>query len=154
MLTSRQQFSGRSVAAMEPMMDELILGWLDTLRKNFMEPQRSFDIGQKMQYLSVDVISRLCFGKEIGCVKNDRDMHHILETVEVGNKACQYFSVFLELNTLFFGLSKIPMLRNIIFPTPTDKNGVGRMMGVSSISTVIIIRILLLNAFPRGIDRT
>ena len=61
-------------------MDELILGWLDSLRTHFTQPgQGSCDIGQKMQYLSVDIISRLCFGKEIGCVKNDRDMHHILE---------------------------------------------------------------------------
>ncbi|RYP77944.1 hypothetical protein DL771_000803 [Monosporascus sp. 5C6A] len=124
-------FTGRSVAAMEPIIDQLVLGWLNSLRKGFAGPdQASCDIGQKIQFLTVDIITKLCLGDEIGCVKNDRDMHRILETVETGNQACQYFSVFLELNTLFFQLSKVPALRRILFPKPCDSAGVGRLMGI------------------------
>lgn len=125
------QFTGTSVAAMEPIIDQLLLNWLDTLRKRFSTPEKVHcDIGKKIQFLTVDIITKICLGDEIGCVKNDKDMHRLLETVEVGNKACQYFSVFLELNYLLFQLARIPFLRSIIFPKSSDSNGVGRLMGV------------------------
>lgn len=117
---------------MEPIIDQLLLGWLDILRTRFAGPNSVLcDIGQKVQFLTVDIITKICLGDEIGCVKQDRDMHRILETVETGNQACQYFSVFLELNTLLSHLARIPILRKIIFPKPCNSTGVGRLMGVS-----------------------
>lgn len=117
---------------MEPIIDQLVLGWLDSLRKCLVTADKTHcDIGQKIQFLTVDIITKVCLGDEIGCVRHDRDMHRILETVEVGNKACQYFSVFLELNTILFQLARIPILRRILFPKPCDTTGVGRLMGVS-----------------------
>ncbi|KAI0844636.1 cytochrome P450 oxidoreductase [Daldinia vernicosa] len=124
-------FTNTSVAAMEPIIDQLVLGWLNSLRKRFTRPdQVSCDIGEKIQFLTVDVITKICLGEEIGCVKNDRDMHQLLEIVETGNWACQYFSVFLELNTICFQLTRIPYLRKFIFPTPCDRTGIGRLMGI------------------------
>lgn len=119
---------------MEPIIDGLLLGWIDSLRKRFAGPEQgSCDIGKRIQFLTVDIITKICLGDEIGCVKHDRDMHRILETVELGNKVCQYFSVFLELNTLFFQLARIPMLAKKLFPRQSDSTGVGRLMGVRSI---------------------
>lgn len=116
---------------MEPIIDGLVVDWIDLLRKRFAEAdQLSCDIGQKIQFLTVDIITKLCLGDEIGCVKHDRDMHHILETVEKGNRICQYFSVFLEMNTLFFQLARIPAFARLLFPKPQDSTGVGRLMGV------------------------
>jgi hypothetical protein len=117
---------------MEPVIDQLLVNWIDTLRKRFAQHTSPLcDIGNKIQYLTVDIITKLCLGGELGCVKNDRDMHDLLTTVEMGNRACQYFSVFLELNWLFFQLSRIPFLRRMLFPKTSDKSGVGRLMGVS-----------------------
>ncbi|KAK8017151.1 benzoate 4-monooxygenase cytochrome P450 [Apiospora marii] len=124
-------FTGKSVATMEPVIDALIAGWIATLRQRFASPaQVSFDISRRIQYLTTDIITKLCLGDEIGCVRHDRDMHDVLETVEVGNKVCQYFSVFLGLNTTLFYLAKIPALRRVIFPKVGDKSGVGRLMGI------------------------
>lgn len=125
-------FTGGSVRAMEPIVDQLVLEWIGRLRSQFSEKSnmRLCDIGRKIQFLTVDIITKVCLGDEIGCIKNDRDMHRLLETVETGNRSCQYFSVFLELNTLFFQLAKIPPLRGLIFPKPGDETGVGRLMGI------------------------
>ncbi|OKL60381.1 hypothetical protein UA08_04237 [Talaromyces atroroseus] len=103
-------FTGRSVAAMEPIIDTLVLGWIEMLRKHQVF---SCDIGQKIQFLTVDIITRLCLGDELGCVKHDCDMYHILETVETGNR-----------------LARIPALAKILFPRPHDSTGVGRLMGI------------------------
>lgn len=126
------QFTGTHVAAMEPIMDQLVLGWLDSLRNRLNRPNQVLcDIGEKIQFLTVDIITKVCLGDEIGCVECDRDMHHILKEVETRSQACQYFSVFLELNTLFFQLARIPVLRRALFPKPCGATGVGKLMGVS-----------------------
>ncbi|KAK2593010.1 hypothetical protein QQS21_009300 [Conoideocrella luteorostrata] len=124
-------FTGSCVATMEPAMDKLLGDWLDTLRKRFGEPDQVIcDIGQKIQFLTADIITKICLGGEIGCVESDCDMHGIIKTVKTGSMACQYFSVFLELNTLFFQLARIPALRRMLYPGPCDSTGVGRLMGV------------------------
>lgn len=116
---------------MEPIIDGQVVGWIELLRKRFAGgDQVSCDIGQKIQFLTVDIITKLCLGDDIGCVKNDRDMHHILETVEKGTHGCQYFSVFLWMNMVFLQLSRIPALAKLLFPKREDSTGVGRLMGV------------------------
>ncbi|KAI1815751.1 cytochrome P450 oxidoreductase [Poronia punctata] len=124
-------FTGKSVSAMEPIIDHVLLTWLDSLRTRYSTSGKEVcDIGQMIQFLTVDIITKICLGDEIGCIRNNCDMHRILETVEVGNRACQYFSVFHELNTLFFQLARIPQLRKSLFPKPSDSTGVGRLMGI------------------------
>ncbi|KAI1633569.1 cytochrome P450 oxidoreductase [Biscogniauxia mediterranea] len=124
-------FTGTSIMTMEPVIDQLVLSWINSLRKRLAGPDLvSCDIGEKIQFLTVDIITKICLGKEIGCVRFNRDMHRIIETVETGNRTCQYFSVFLGLNTLFFQLAKIPILRKVLFPKPCDSTGVGRLMGI------------------------
>jgi hypothetical protein len=116
---------------MEPIIDGLLVKWLDSLRRAIDTKDAQCDIGQKIQFLTVDIITKICLGEELGCVKHDRDMHRLLETVETGNRACQYFSVFLELNVLLSQMARIPFLRRTLFPSPRDSTGVGRLMGVS-----------------------
>lgn len=109
-------------------MDEEIRVWVESLRNS---SSQVIDIGQKIQFLTVDIITRLCLGDAIGCTRNDRDMYGLLETFEVGNRVVQYLSVFVELNTLLFSLSRIPVLRSVLFPGVTDSQGVGRLMGLA-----------------------
>lgn len=123
---------------MEPIVDQMVLGWIGRLVKQCAaNSQASLDIGQKIQFLTIDIITKLCLGDEIGCVKNDSDVGCVLEVVKTGNWACQYFSVFLELNTLLFQLAKIPLLRKSLFPKPHDATGIGRLMGVSHFMSVL-----------------
>lgn len=118
---------------MEPAIDQVILGWLDSLRNRFSgDGRQTCDMGQKIQFLTVDIITRICLGEELGCVENDCDMYRLLETVETGNQIGQYASVFLEINTLFSRLARIPVLRKILVPKPSDATGVGRLISVHS----------------------
>lgn len=105
-------------------MDEQILIWVESLRHS----SRVINIGQKIQFLTVDIITCLCLGKAVGCIKNNCDMYGLLETIEMGNSVAQYFSVFTELNTLLFSLSNVPFLKRALFPNVSDSRGVGRLM--------------------------
>ena len=121
---------------MEPMIDEQILKWLQRVDQDFvfeLGKFNAFDIGKRIQFLTVDIIIKLCLGEALGCVANDKDMHEFLATVQRGNAVCQHFSVLLELNSLMYYLTKIPILGSLIVPKPTDQSGVGRIMGVGNL---------------------
>lgn len=120
---------------MEPVIDEQLIEWLARVNKTWISKpgaSRPFDIGKRIQFLTVDIITRICLGSPLGCVASDSDKHDFLATVERGNAVCQHFSVLLELNSLMYYLTKIPLLGPLIVPKSSDKKGVGKIMGVSS----------------------
>lgn len=120
---------------MEPIIDERLLDWLRRLNSMWAsEPGKlkSFDIGKRIQFLTVDIITELCLGTALGCVASDSDKHDFLATVQRGNTVCQHFSVLLELNSLMYYLTKLPFLGPLIVPKASDRAGVGRIMGVCS----------------------
>ena len=125
---------------MEPMIDERLMEWIDRAKLDWMsEPSkvRTFDIGQRIQFLTVDIITQICLGRPLGCITSDSDKYDILKTVEQGTSMCQPFSVLLELNSLLYYITKIPILGHRLIPQASDKSGVGRIMSVSLLAVHI-----------------
>ena len=121
------------------MIDEQLIDWLGRVGKNWASQptaSRAFDIGRRIQFLTVDIITKICLGSPLGCVASDSDKHDFLATVERGNAVCQHLSVLLELNSLMYYLTKIPFLGSFIVPKSSDQKGVGKIMGVSSCRSV------------------
>ena len=119
---------------MEPMIDGQIVNWIYRAKNDWIsEPSkaRPFDIGKRIQFLTVDIITKICLGTALGCVSSDSDKYDFLETVERGSAVCQYFSVLLEFNSLLYYLTKIPILDRRLLPQASDASGIGRIMGVS-----------------------
>ena len=128
------QYNSKTTNAMEAVIDAQLLDWLERVNSSWVSTQgssRPFDIGKRIQFLTVDIITKICLGTALGCVASDSDKYDFLATVERGNLVCQQFSVILELNSLMYYLTKIPLLRSLLIPKPTDRSGVGRIMGVS-----------------------
>lgn len=118
---------------MEPVIDEQLLDWLRMVSSNWTSKpgqSRSFDIGKRFQFLTVDIITKLCLGTALGCVASDSDMYDFLATVKQGNSICQHSSALLKLNSPMYYLAKNPYLGPLLVPKPTDRSGVGRIMGV------------------------
>jgi len=78
----------------------------------------------------VDIITDLALGEALGYIENDDDTYGLMSTIKQGNMVCQHFSVIHELNTLFFGLAQLPIVKRLVLPSATDKNGLGKIMGV------------------------
>lgn len=119
---------------MEPVINEQIVEWIRRVKSDWISvPARakSFDIGKRIQFLTVDIITEICLGTALGCVASDSDKYEFLETVEKSSSFNQQFSVLLELNSLIRYVTKIPVLGNRLLPQASDKSGVGRIMGVS-----------------------
>lgn len=122
-----------TIHVIEAVIDEQLLDWLHRVDLSCIsDPGKysSFDIGKRIQLLTVDIITRICLGTALGCVASDSDKYDFLTTVEQGNSVCQYFSVILELNSLMYYLAKSPFLGSLDAPKATDRSGVGRIMGI------------------------
>lgn len=107
--------------------------WLDKIKQNWISSPgelRAFDIGKRIHYLTVDIITDLALGEALGYIETDGDTYGLMPTIKQGNMVCQHFSVLHELNTMFFGLAQLPVLRNLLLPSPTDNHGLGKIMGV------------------------
>lgn len=127
------KFTSKNTRNLEPMIDERLLDWLRRVDQQWTSKSGmyiTFDIGKRIQFLTVDIITRVCLGKELGCVSTDSDRFDFLAIVQRGNAVCQQFSVLLELNSLMYYLAKLPIIGAMIIPRPSDKSGVGRIMGV------------------------
>ena len=121
---------------MEPLVDEIIDQWIQKARSEWMtktDSSRPFDISKRIQYLTVDIITKLALGSPLGCVASDSDKYDFLETIKQGNNICQYFSVFHELNALIYYLTKTPILGSRLIPKAGDRSGLGRLLGASGL---------------------
>ena len=120
---------------MEPTINEEIMGWIRQAREHSASEQstaRAYDIGRKIEFLTVDIITRICLGTAFGCVASDSDKYDFLNTVKQGTPFCQYLSIFHELNSLLFYITKIPIISRYFIPRSSDGSGIGRILGVSS----------------------
>ena len=119
---------------MESTIDERIVDWFSRADSQWVSEHgtiKAFDIGRRIQFLTVDIITKLGLGRELGCVQTDSDRYDFLATVQQGNTVCQHFSVLLELNTLRSCLAELPIIGSLITPKAKDESGVGKILGVS-----------------------
>ena len=120
-------YGGRETLAMEPIVDDLIR----TLTRYFRDkcantPDRTavLDLATIVNYLTMDVITRVAFGNELGFLRSDSDVHSLL----AANRRI--------LRTYMLPMT-IPWLRDLLTsrlfikllgPKPTDKTGIGIAM--------------------------
>ncbi len=129
----KSQYSGKDVEGVEPAINSRLQEWIRLIDQNWASSPgetRKFDIGRSIQFFSTDVISHLCFGKPLGFVENQKDMHDFLKTLESRLPIVEQFSVLTEFNTLLVKLSNIDWIKRRIIPSAADPSGVGRILGV------------------------
>ena len=109
------------------------MGWIRQATMHSVSEQskaKAYDIGKRIEFLTVDIITRMCLGTAFGCVASDTDKYDFLKTVKKGTPFCQYLSVFHEINSLLFYITKIPIISRYIIPRSSDESGIGRILGV------------------------
>ena len=126
-------FSGRGIDSIEGTVDKYMKIWVNHIASNWTsEPgvTKPFNVGAQIEYLTVDIISQMCLGRDFGYIEADRDILGFMHAVEVGMIANLQFSVLHELQALYRLLTRVPGLRRVLVPHREDKSGLGRMMGV------------------------
>ncbi|KAL9117459.1 MAG: hypothetical protein Q9187_006003, partial [Circinaria calcarea] len=127
-------YAGKDIIGLEPAINERIMDFMNRIDENWVsEPGQTkvFDIAKRIQFLAVDIITHLCFGKPLGFMETDSDVYSFLKTIETQLPIVQHFSVFLELNDILLRFMNIPWLKKLIGPSANDKTGIGMIMGIS-----------------------
>ncbi|EZF33938.1 hypothetical protein H109_05523 [Trichophyton interdigitale MR816] len=127
-------YAGRDVEGLEDMIDERIQDFVEVIERKWLSDDNGtnvFDIAQRVQFLAVDMITHICFGKPMGFVKTDSDVSDFLKTIESQLPIVQHFSVIIEINDLLHWLVGLPFMRRLIVPSSQDKSGIGIIMGIT-----------------------
>ncbi|SMY20399.1 unnamed protein product [Zymoseptoria tritici ST99CH_1A5] len=127
-------YGGKEVENLERDVASRVMEFVSWLEERVTEcgnGKQPIDLARPIQYLTIDIITHLCFGYPLGFVRENRDLFNFLQTIETQLPIVQHFSVILELNTLLRTLVKVPFLRPFITPSARDKSGIGVIMGLS-----------------------
>ncbi|KAI2622780.1 cytochrome P450 [Hypomontagnella submonticulosa] len=77
-------YSGRENATLENDIDICISQLLHLIRSNYAGKSKLIDLAEKLQFLTLDVISTIGFGKCFGLLDADDDPHEYVKTTEDG----------------------------------------------------------------------
>jgi hypothetical protein len=88
---------------------------------------RPVDFGRITQYFVIDVITDMAFRKPFGFLKADADVNGYISTQEALLPIFEWLSAI----PLLSKIAKSPMIAKFVMPQPTDKEGLGYMMGIA-----------------------
>lgn len=127
------QYTGRDVEGVESCIDTRIQEWIRVIDQNWVSASgetKKYDLGRNIQFLTTDIICDLCFGRPLGFVKHQKDMHDFLKTLESRLPIVEQFSILTEVNTVLRVLSSSAWLKSCLIPSANDHAGVGRILRV------------------------
>ena len=130
--------TGKGIKDWESIVSERISDWTARLAKQWVSPNvgdtKVYDIGRGLQFLGIDIMTHLCFGAPLGFVETDTDLYNYMKMFEEKIPFNLYVSTFLELHSLRKWIARFPWLHKKLAPTVDDKQGIGKLMGVSCVS--------------------
>jgi cytochrome P450 len=122
-------YSGKENLTLEHDIDARVLELLHLISSRYLSTSTqsvSVDIGQKIQYFALDVISTVGFGEPFGDIKADADLNDYIKSTE---EAMTMMKISLAL-----GMAPIlqwPPIARILGPKESDKRGFGKMLGTA-----------------------
>ena len=111
----------------EQEIDDVLLAFVNMIRTHYISDEkkmRPLELGSVAQYFTMDVITRVGWGKELGFLKTNSDLHSFIYELE------KHIRVMMV-------CGNIPMLRRIVFsswglgsigPSLKDAKGLGMIM--------------------------
>ncbi|KAJ0298417.1 hypothetical protein Brms1b_013387 [Colletotrichum noveboracense] len=120
-------YAGREIDLLEPSVDEQITSLITLLKTSYADTNVLVDMAELSVFLTMDVITSASFGKPFGHLNANADVFGFIEDVR---KNWPVIALMLD----------APILRSVMFskwflsfsgPRPTDKRGLGQMMGIT-----------------------
>lgn len=122
-------YSGKENPNLEPDMDKVIMTAIDLIKSKYISDggkTRPVDLGQIIQYLTLDIITALSLGGSFGWLE-DEDKYAYIETMEANAPAMNFMSAVPALSRLI----RIPAVQKAILPTVKDRIGMGKVKAVA-----------------------
>ena len=121
-------YSGKGMDSQEQLVDEQIAKFLQLIRRKYLSTRnelRPLDMSRSMQYLTQDIISAIEFSKPFGYLDADADIYGVIEIFEALLGSVMIAALF----PILLPVMKSRLVKPFL-PKPTDKHGVGRLLGV------------------------
>lgn len=117
-------YSGKDVERLEETIDESIAA-LVKLLDSYIFNKKRVDLASKVQFLTMDILTHIAFGKPFGFMETDSDVYDYLKTTEAVVPTIMVVAIFPWLNAL---LQSKPM--KAFLPSEKDPFGFGKVMGL------------------------
>ncbi|KAL0769401.1 hypothetical protein CaCOL14_008709 [Colletotrichum acutatum] len=122
-------YSGKENEGLETAIDGQIQAFIRLIEERYVSTTgvfRPMDLCQKVQYLTLDIITSLAFGYHFGYVAQDADVHQYIKMTEQSMPAMMTLSVFPQLAKLL----QSPLFRQAM-PSEHDRVGFGKFIAVA-----------------------
>ncbi|GAB1315638.1 hypothetical protein MFIFM68171_05848 [Madurella fahalii] len=122
-------YGGKDVDNLHQQIDKQVAGLVSLLETKYLSTKTDFkpvDLARKVQYFTLDVISALAFGKELGYLAADKDLHSYIQTTE----STLPIMLATALVPWFLYTIQSPRLKWLI-PNVRNMVGIGTVMGVA-----------------------
>ncbi|ERT03266.1 hypothetical protein HMPREF1624_01572 [Sporothrix schenckii ATCC 58251] len=120
-------YAGRENPALEAEVDAVLLQFVDVVRTRYVATRKPMDLAVLAQYFTLDSITKVAFGQAFGFLEREEDVHGYLQSILDVAPVMQTSSEVPFLNRIVTS----PFVLKLAGPKVTDKDGIGRMMGVA-----------------------
>lgn len=116
-------FTAKKLSEMEPILDKKILGMVDLVQRKYFSTDsitRPLDLGDKFQFLGLDLITDIGFGGPFGNIEHDRDTDDYVKFQKRGLR--------IWVIGLAFGITRLlqnPLVAKILSPDDSESGGGG-----------------------------
>ncbi|KAJ9142909.1 Benzoate 4-monooxygenase cytochrome P450 [Pleurostoma richardsiae] len=122
-------YAGKGIEGLHESIDEGIARFVRLIEEKYLSTTEDFspvDFARKVQYMTLDIISKIAFGESFGFMDEDADRFGYIKTTEDSLPLMQMIALIPWLvNVLQSRLFKAAL------PKDTDKIGIGRIMGTA-----------------------
>lgn len=121
------QYAGKENEGLEGGIDKGIMALVDMIERKYVSEgaiYRPMDLARKSQYLTLDIIGELAFGKDFGHLAEDKDIFGYIDQTEASMPVMMLVGVFPVLARL----AQSSLLRRFM-PSENDPHGFGKFIG-------------------------
>jgi hypothetical protein len=127
-------YNGRETLGLEAAIDEQVKMLIHIIQTRYAkdlvtssdQERKLLDLKAMTCYFTMDVITRLGFGKAVGYLEDEKDHYEFLETVD---RLWPQISTIADVPSWIRKLLFSPFLLRLIGPKSSDKTGFGALMG-------------------------
>jgi len=124
-------YGAKEIPDLERDVDGQLAGFVELIRRKYLSEEggvtRPFDMAVGAQYLTMDVITKIAFGKEFGYLETDSDVFRAIQGAEEGIP----FLVMLAEMPFLGRIFTQPWVLKWLGPKKTDAGGMGRILAVA-----------------------
>lgn len=124
---SHLQYAGKENEGLERGIDKGIMGFIGLIERKYVSEGaifRPMDLARTAQYLTMDIIGDIAFGKDFGHLTQDDDVYQYIATTEASMPVMMIVSVL----PILARMMQLPLLRRFM-PSEKDPHGFGKFIG-------------------------